>query len=81
MSLKQKAKEPSLPKEASPRKVRLQSVTITNPNNPIKQAVLNIYFLGDDIVLGGIGWFEYFDYEKIQKKKEKARVILESVET
>ena len=61
-------------------KVRLQTIIITNPNNPIKQAVLNIYFLGDDIVLGGIGWFEYFDYEKIQKKKEKARVILESVE-
>ena len=56
-------------KKAEPR-IKLQTITITNPNNLTKQAVLNIYFIGDDIVFGGINWYEYFDYEKMQQEKK-----------
>jgi hypothetical protein len=44
-----------------------------NPNNPTKQAVVNIWFVGDDIVLGGLEWYEYYEYEKIQKLKLKTK--------
>ena len=52
---------------------RIQTIIIVNPNNSTKQAVVNIWYIGDDIVLGGIGWCEYFDYEEIQKAKEKVK--------
>jgi hypothetical protein len=52
------------------KKTRLQTIIITNPNNPLKQAVLNIYFIGNDIVVGGIGWYEYFEYEKMMEKEK-----------
>jgi len=71
--VEQKTKE----NETSPieaKKFHLQTIIITNPNNPTKQAVLNIYFMDDDIVFGGIGWYEYFDYEKVHNKKEKTGV-------
>jgi hypothetical protein len=44
--------------------IKLQTITVTNPNDQTRQAVLNIWFIGKDIVIGGIGWTEYYDYEK-----------------
>lgn len=43
----------------------------------IDKAVIDIYKMPNgDIVLGGIGWFEYYQYEKICKElaeKEKKK--------
>lgn len=50
-------------------KIKLQTITIVNPNDQTQQAVLNIWFIGKDIVIDGIGWYEYYDYEKLQKIK------------
>lgn len=51
------------------KKISLQTITIANPHNPVKQAVLNIWFVDDDIVIGGINWFEYYEYKKLNKTK------------
>lgn len=48
-----------------------QIVTIQHPKHPEVKAILNIWFMGKDIVLGGFGWFEYFDYEELHREREK----------
>jgi len=52
-------------------KISLQTITVVNPNFRTSQAVLNIWFIGKDIVIGGIGWYEYQEYEKLQKKEKE----------
>ena len=49
---------------------KVQTITIVNPNDSTRQAVLNIWFIGKDIVIGGVGWYEYYDYEELLKKGE-----------
>ena len=58
---------------AEEQKPKLQTITIVNPNDPTRQAILNIWFIGKDIVLGGIGWIEYYDYEEQKKREERAK--------
>lgn len=55
---------------ADQKPVKSQSILIINPNNPeAVKAVIDIWFIGDDIVLGGLGWYEYGDYEKMKKNE------------
>ena len=51
--------------------MKLQTITIQHPDKLTRSAVLNIWFMDNgDIVIGGIGWYERFDYDKLQKEKE-----------
>jgi len=41
-------------------------MTIQHPEQPNKKAIVNLWFMDNgDIVLGGVGWYEYNDYEKL----------------
>ena len=52
--------------------MKLQTIQIHHPDNPVRTAVLNIWFMDNgDIVIGGIGWYERFDYDELQKEKEE----------
>lgn len=57
------------------KKISLQTMMIVNPHDQTQQAVLNIWFIGKDIVIGGIGWYEYYDYEKLNKAKVKNKNV------
>jgi hypothetical protein len=67
--------EPSSRQEASPRKpeVKHQQIKIVNPNRHDgvlpSEALLDIWFIENEIVIGGFGWYEYNDYLRIQKMK------------
>lgn len=45
-----------------------QIVTIQHPDYPDITAILNVWFVEKDIVLGGLGWFEYNDYEEMHRE-------------
>ena len=48
-----------------------QIVTIQHPEHPKVKALLNIWFMEEDIVLGGLGWHEYNNYEKLHQENKK----------
>ena len=59
-------------KEKTPPKIKAyQTVVIQHPDYSDIKAILDVWFIGKDIVFGGIGWFEFFDYEKQIKEKNK----------
>lgn len=57
--------------------LRLSDCSSQHMTLRIDKAVIDIYKMPNgDIVLGGIGWFEYYQYEKICKElaeKEKKK--------
>jgi hypothetical protein len=62
-------KEPSVRKP----EVKHQQIKIVNPNRHDgvlpSEAFLDIWFIDNDIVIGGFGWYEHEEYQKLQKMK------------